>query len=180
MHKGRKYNPNFQIFFFPCAGSCARVRVCLGVFRRNFGSFRPQLPCRCLDAAHGASYGANAGIQRVQEARIEFQETCFGIRRRRRTIAAVRADVPQGSRRLGAVARSKRCGAIAMGNAAEDTEQWFLLRMSMRRAALRAVRAVALAGGGPQACPAGCARNYDVVRKLRGRLEYATGGNAEK
>ncbi len=133
MHKGRKYNPNFQIFFFPCAGSCARVRVCLGVFRRNVGSFRRQLPCRCLDAAHGASYGANAGIQRVQEARIEFQETCFGVRRGRRTIAAVRATVPQGSRRLGAVARSKRCEAIAKRECGGGCEQWFLLQLPVHR-----------------------------------------------
>ena len=48
----------------------------------------------------------------------------------------MRADARQDSRVTVAVARSRRCGAIANRECSGGCEQWFLLQMSMRRAAL--------------------------------------------
>ena len=60
---------------------------------------------------------------------------------------AARTNARQGSRRLAAVARSRRCEAIARRNAAEDAEQWF---KDMSGAACGArLRASAAGGCGP-------------------------------
>ena len=91
--------------------------------------------CRCLDAAHGKAARTVVVGQRVRHVRTETQPGTVRMPRRigrRSPRIAATADVVQGSRPLGAVARSRRCKAIARRNAAEGAEQWFLLRMSMR------------------------------------------------
>ena len=64
-----------------------------------------------LDAAHGEAVGAVVSIQRVHVARVEVQvarvAVACGIGRRGVDVA-VRADIRQGSRRIRAVARSRR------------------------------------------------------------------------
>ncbi len=81
-----------------------------------------------LDAAHGERIGALAVVQRLHRPGVEPQVSCLliaGKERRRSPVPTVRADVPQGSRRRKAVARSRRKRAITMRNAAKDAEQWF-------------------------------------------------------
>ena len=117
--------------------------------------------CRCLDSAHGAGRNPVASGKRMRNVRSEGKKTGMQVARnprRRSPHVAAHADFRQGSRLTVAEARSRRCKAIANRNAAEGAEQWFLQRMSMRCAAPRAVPAAASAGGGPQACPAGCVR----------------------
>ena len=69
-----------------------------------------------LDAAHGESVRAIVVVQRVHVARIEVQVARITVAcvvgRRRPNVAAL-ADVAQGSRRIGAVARSRHSKAIA-------------------------------------------------------------------
>ena len=64
-----------------------------------------------LDAAHGEGRGPIGVVQRVDVRRVEVQVTRVVIARgvRRRGVdVAVRADIRQGSRRIVAVARSRR------------------------------------------------------------------------
>ncbi len=72
--------------------------------------------CRCLDAAHGKAARTVVVGQRIRHVRTETQPGTVRMPRRigrRSPRIAATADVVQGSRPLGAVARSRRCGAIA-------------------------------------------------------------------
>ena len=121
-----------------------------------------------LDAAHGDTVRASEPPKRAHAFRPEVERAgveIAGRKRRRKPPMPAGTDSIQDSRLTGAVARSRRSKAVARMNAAEGAEQWFLLRLPVRRSALRAVRAAALAGEGLQtsgcrrACPAGCAPN---------------------
>ena len=128
------------------------------VFSHVWLSTRKKRPGRCLDAAHGESVGAVGTVERTHVARIEEYPARVVVargERRRRQSRALDADAAQGSRRSVAVARSRRKGR-SLG--------WMVRRgrtngFARNRAAPRAVRAAALAGGVPQACSADCARN---------------------
>ena len=64
-----------------------------------------------LDAAHGEGRGPIGVVQRVHVARVEVQVTRVAVAcgiGRRGVDVAVRADIRQGSRRIVAVARSRR------------------------------------------------------------------------
>ena len=63
-----------------------------------------------LDAAHGDSVSPNIVVQREHASRMEAQIARTGASRHGcgRPIVAIRADDIQGSRRVGAVARSRR------------------------------------------------------------------------
>ena len=77
--------------------------------------------CRCLDAAHGKAARTVVVGQQIRHVRTETQPGTVRMPRRigrRSPRIAATADVVQGSRPLSAVARSRRCGAIAMRNAA--------------------------------------------------------------
>ncbi len=99
--------------------------------------------CRCLDAAHGKSPAAIVAVKRRYRIRDGTQKTSIGAAgsgRRRRPTAGLSADIRQNTRRRVAVARSRRCKAIAQRNAAEGAEQW-LLRLTLRRSSALLSRA---------------------------------------
>jgi len=95
---------------------------------------RQQLPRRYLDAAHGETHRTVVAVQRIDEPRAEVERPRIAIARRLRRGGPPPSAVvaQQVSRRMVAVARSRRCVAIAEWNAAESAEQWFSERMSMR------------------------------------------------
>ncbi len=105
-----------------------------------------------MDAAHGKTESTRPApsIQRLHTAGTESEIARIGAARetgRRSKVIAARTTARQGSRRLAAVARSRRCEAIARRNAAEDAEQWF---KDMSGAACGArLRASAAGGCGP-------------------------------
>ena len=73
------------------------------MFRQKDKKQSPQM----LDAAHGKAVSAGIAVQRVHVRRIEIQVAGIGTARlrRRRPVITVRADIRQGSRRVGAVTR---------------------------------------------------------------------------
>ncbi len=91
-----------------------------------------------LDAAHGKTVGSATGVQWLHVFCVTPKVACAYVLRRfgrRRPGCADRAGIRQGSRLTEAVARSRRCVAIAQRNAAEGAEQWFLLQLPVHRAA---------------------------------------------
>ena len=99
--------------FFTAVASSAGLRRALAPGENDF-------PGRCLDAAHGETYGTVPPVHRVHVARVEIDAprvVVAGIVGRRRPAVALDADVGQGSRRPVAVARSRDCEAIAGMNA---------------------------------------------------------------
>ncbi len=99
--------------FFTAVASSAGLRRALAPGENDF-------PGRCLDAAHGETYGTVPPVHRVHVARVEIDAprvVIAGIVGRRRPAVALDADVRQGSRRPVAVARSRDCEAIAGMNA---------------------------------------------------------------
>ena len=99
--------------FFTAVASSAGLRRALAPGENDF-------PGRCLDAAHGETYGTVPPVHRVHVARVEIDAprvVIAGSIGRRRPAVALDADVGQGSRRPVAVARSRDCEAIAGMNA---------------------------------------------------------------
>ncbi len=75
-----------------------------------------------LDAAHGVAARSVPPAQRIHAGRMETQKARTGtpdVKSRRRPYVALVTDAPQVSRRPVAAARSRRCVAIAIRNAAE-------------------------------------------------------------
>ncbi len=126
------------------AGSGHRPTVISG---RNDGRryirFRRQLP-QMLDAAHGKAVAMARKVQRRDGAFAELKQRgtriAHSVGRRTPTEAGFHIGRQSPVRHV-AVARSRRCEAIAMRNAAESAEQWFLLRMSLRRSSALLSRA---------------------------------------
>ncbi len=124
-----------------------------------------------LDAAHGDTVRASEPpAQRIHAGRMETQKARTGtpdVKSRRRPYVSLVTDVPQVSRRPVAVARSRRKEQSlgGMRRRVRNNDFYCECRCVVLRL-FRAVRAAALAGGGPQtsgcrrACPAGCVRNY--------------------
>ncbi len=131
--------------------------------------------CRCLDAAHGKSPAAIVAVKRRYRTRDGTQKTSIGAAgsgRRRRPTAGLSADIRQNTRRRVAVARSRR-KEQSLGGMRRRMRNNGLLRLPLRRSsALRAVRAAALAGAGPQACPAGCARIQALCHSERSEESF--------
>ncbi len=131
-----------------------------------------------LDAAHGERIGALAVVQRLHRPGVEPQVPCLliaGKERRRSPVPTVRADVPQGSRRRVAVARSRRKeqslkgmrrrgnkfnsqfrmqNSQLMDSLREFDSTVVILRSIRRRIRIRVFFTVPAF----QACPAGCDR----------------------
>ena len=83
----------------------------VGLFFRPWPRQADEKQPQMLDAAHGERIGALAVVQRLHRPGVEPQVSCLliaGKERRRSPVPTVRADVPQGSRRRKAVARSRR------------------------------------------------------------------------
>lgn len=99
--------------FFTAVASSAGLWRALAPGENDF-------PGRCLDAAHGETYGTVPPVHRVHVARVEIDAPrviIAGSIGRRRPAVALDADIVQGSRRPVAVARSRDCEAIAGMNA---------------------------------------------------------------
>lgn len=88
----------------------------LCLYSAECGAERNAAAGRCLDAAHGACRRTCAIVQRVHATCGETHDAdilAAGDVRRRRRIVAFCADTRQDSRRIEAVARSRRSMAIA-------------------------------------------------------------------
>ena len=149
------------------AGSGHRPTVISG---RNDGRrhirFRRQLP-QMLDAAHGKAVAMARKVQRRDGAFAELKQRgtriAHSVGRRTPTEAGFHIGRQSPVRHV-AVARSRRCEAIAMRNAAEGAKQWFLLRMSMRRRLFGAGRSL------PQRRPVRRRKTNEVQSRIYERL----------
>ena len=82
-----------------------------GAFRRFFSVSTTSSRGRCLDAAHGEAAGTMVAMQRAQFANVVAQERSkrrVGGHGRRSPIGQMRSGCRHGSRRVEAVARSRR------------------------------------------------------------------------